>query len=73
MENAAAQRMEMKMQFEMMNNCFKDCVNNFSAGELNQSEKSCLTNCGVRSAQTMQLFAQVSQQLSQRQGGMGSF
>ena len=72
MENADQARMQMKMQFSMVNSCFGDCVESFREATLSANEKQCLTNCGNRGMQTMQIFGQISQQMEQ-QGGGGRF
>ena len=45
--------MSMQISFRMMNDtmrtCFKDCVTDFRAGELNSNEQVCLKNCATRS------------------------
>ena len=41
-------RSQMKMQLDIIKQCFGDCITNFSAGELSSNEKSCVQNCGKR-------------------------
>ena len=43
---------QMKMQFAMMQSCFKDCVQSFRDDQLTANEKSCLQNCAMRELQT---------------------
>ena len=63
MDNADQARMQMKMQFGMVTSCFGDCVQSFAAPQLSANEKACLTNCGARGMQSMQIFGQISQQM----------
>ena len=60
MDQASQARMQMKMQFNMVQTCFGDCVASFNAAELSANEKACLSNCGARGLQSMSLFGQIS-------------
>ena len=42
---------EMKMQFALFNNCFKDCVLDFKSDALSQKEQTCIGNCAIREMQ----------------------
>ena len=66
-------RIQMKMQFSMINACYTDCVSSFSSGDISAKEKACLTNCGSRGVQLMHLFSKVNQESQGQQGGMGGF
>ena len=61
---------QMKMQFAMMQSCFKDCVQSFRDDQLTANEKSCLQNCAMRELQTFQTMAETQQTMMSR-GGMG--
>lgn len=64
-------RMEMKVQFGIMKNCFVDCVTNFRDDALTSNEKSCLQNCAGREMQAFQSMAQLMQSMEGRSAGLG--
>ncbi len=64
-------RSQMKMQLDIIKQCFSDCVQTFSVGELSSSEKSCVQNCGKRQIQAMMMLGEAQQSIMSRQGGMG--
>ena len=70
MQEAMA-RMEMKMQFATIKNCFTDCVQTFRDDSLNSSEKTCLQNCAMRDLQAFQAMAAIQETMSQRSGMQG--
>jgi hypothetical protein len=51
-------RSQMKMQLDIIKQCFGDCITNFSAGELSSNEKSCVQNCGKRQIQAMMMLGE---------------
>ena len=70
MQEAMA-RMEMKMQFATIKNCFSDCVQSFRDDQLSQNEKQCLQNCATREMQAFMTMASIQGQIQQRMGGQG--
>ena len=67
-------RIQMKMQFAMINACYTDCVSAFSSGDISAQEKACLSNCGSRGVALMHLFQKVNaESQGGQQGGMGGF
>ena len=70
--------MSMQISYRFMNmnlqDCFKDCVNDFRSGELSSNETTCMKNCGARSFGALQWFGQIQQQQAgQMQGGGRGF
>ena len=59
MMQEAMARMEMRMQFATIKNCFTDCVTNFRDDALTGGEKQCLQNCATRDLQAFQAMASI--------------
>jgi len=53
--------MSFKISTGFVDSCFKDCVNNYSSADFSSSEKSCLMNCGKRTAKMMEATAEMQQ------------
>ena len=70
MQEAMA-RMEMRMQFATIKNCFTDCVQNFRDDALSSGEKTCLQNCASRDLQAFQAMAAIQNTIQQRSGMQG--
>ena len=52
-----------KMMASIMNDCAKDCLNDFSSAQFNGNEQTCITNCAQQSfALTQKLMENVQQQ-----------
>ena len=69
--DAAQIRMQMKMQNDMIEKCFLECVSAFKDEALSNNEKGCLGNCGRRYLATVQVFGSIQEQMMQQQGGQG--
>ncbi len=67
-----AQMASMHMMMGIMKSCFADCIGDFRASDLSQSEKTCIQNCSRRMAGSYEVVAQAQQQLGGRMGG-GAF
>ena len=63
---------QMKLQTQVIESCFKDCVNSFKEEQMTSAERVCIANCGTRYLKAFEQFGQVAQSLQQSQGGMGS-
>ncbi len=68
-----AQMASMQMMMGIMKSCFNDCIGDFRAPDLSQSEKTCLQNCSKRMAGSYEVVAQAQTQMQQRSGGMAGF
>ena len=66
-------RMQMKLQNDLMEKCFVECVNSYREEALTNNEKSCVGNCARRYLATFQQFAEIQQQMAQQQGQGGMF
>ena len=66
--NELEMKAQMRMQFAMIQGCFKDCVQGFRDSQLSSNEKSCLQNCAIREIQTFQQMAQTQQTMMSRPG-----
>ncbi len=64
-------RAQMRMQLDIIKQCYSDCVNDFRAAELSTTEKKCLQNCGVRQISSMMLLQEAQNSIMAKQGGMG--
>jgi hypothetical protein len=64
-------RSQMRMQLDIIKQCYGDCVNDFRASELNANEKKCLQSCGVRQISAMMILGEAQQSIMSKQGGMG--
>ena len=53
----------MKMMMSTWKTCFSDCVTDFRAGDLSQSEKTCLQNCAMRLGSSYQAGMETFQQV----------
>lgn len=59
---------EMKMQFALFNNCFKDCVLGFREDSLTQKEQTCIGNCATRELQGAQQMQAVQERMQAKNG-----
>jgi hypothetical protein len=64
-------RMQMRMQMDIIKQCYGDCVNDFKAAELSGGEKKCLGNCATRQISSMMLLQEAQNGFMAKQGGMG--
>ena len=69
--NEMEMRAQMRMQLDIIKQCYGDCVNDFRAAELNASEKKCLQNCGMRQISSMMMLNEAQSSIMAKQGGMG--
>ena len=53
-----AQMASMHMMMGIMKSCFNDCIGDFRASDLSQSEKTCIQNCSRRMAGSYEVVAQ---------------
>ena len=61
-------RAQMKMQFSMIESCFRDCVMNFRDDTLSANEQSCLRSCAVREASTFVEMNNMQQKIMAKNG-----
>ena len=64
-------RAQMRMQMDIIKQCYADCATDFKTSELNANEKKCLANCGIRQISGMMVLQEAQQSLMAKQGGMG--
>ena len=58
--------MHYKMQNDMVNDCFQECINTFGENKLTHNEKECLTNCSYRAVATMDVFGDLTERMEQK-------
>ena len=62
---------QMRMQLDVIKQCFGDCINSFKEDQLSGTEKSCVQNCAKRQVSTMMIIGEAQQSVMARQGGLG--